>query len=114
MTNTLDFRNYSIRINDLLERENKVDGWGWKITDLEEDHIDLHWDYDINFRITLREEDDLSWIKSVHDYGYGLDSKMVEDFTSLIVGSDWIADVSLEDAPVEIIYKTIQKARNVY
>ena len=113
MTNKLDFRNYTIRIEDLLKRANEVDGWGWEITDVASDHIDLHWD-DINFRIYLKTDDDLTWIQSDHDYGYGLDSKMVEDFTSLIVGSDWLADVNLEDAPVEIVNKTILKARRVY
>ena len=114
MTNKINFKNYKEQIERMIDVANKDDIWGWHVMEITEDHVDLYWEYDVNFRIEFKGDEDISWIKSVHDYGYGLDSDAVEDFVLLIVGSGRYDDVALEDAPVSIVASTISKARRVY
>ena len=113
MTN-LDFTNYQNQIERAIAVANKDDVWGWEIKEIANDHFDLYWKYDINFRIQMKGDDDLSWIQADHDYGYGLDSDMVESFTSIVTGYDCLAEIKPEDAPVAIIFSTVRKARHVY
>lgn len=113
----MNMKDYRSSVEEIIKEINKDDVYGWKIANITKDHIDLRWDYDVNFRIEKPvDQDGFIWIKAICDYGYGLDSDKVETFYFATIGDTRYDDFhgSYDVAIPKFVKHVILNAKHVF
>lgn len=118
MKKDFNFKDFAAAIKAAVKRENDdaTSAYKWTVKAINKNSIVLHWDYDVSFMITKPEPfyEDCFLIKSVCDYGFGLNSEKTETWILADIGDKYSDYMTIDEAIPGIVSATIQKACHLF